>query len=394
MKKALTIIVLIIVLVAALIVSENRRPDASSPSRFNGGSSRLSQLLSDDGVTGYAVAKEPRTFRFPSDHGPHPKFRNEWWYLTGNLDGQNGERFGFELTIFRFLLTPSVQRKQASRWQSDQVYIGHFAISDVGNEQFHVAQRFSRGGMGLAGARAEPFRVWVEDWSIAARPGAATTWRVQAADQDMSLDLNLTQLKPPVLNGQNGLSRKAAEPGNASYYYSISRLQTEGLLQIGTQRFAVSGFSWLDREWSSSALSADQAGWDWFALQLDDGSELMLYQLRRLDGSRDPFSAGTWISRSGDSNHLDASEFRIEITQFWDSPLGGRYPSAWQLSVPSLDLQLDVQPVMDDQELRTTVLYWEGAVDVSGKRNGNKLGGRGYVELTGYAGNSSQEVED
>ena len=394
MKKALTIIVLIIVLVAALIVSENRRPGASSPGRFNGGSSRLSQLLSDDGVTGYAVAKEPRTFRFPSDHGPHPKFRNEWWYLTGNLDGQNGERFGFELTIFRFLLTPSVQRKQASRWQSDQVYIGHFAISDVGNEQFHVAQRFSRGGMGLAGARAEPFRVWVEDWSIAARPGTATTWRVQAADQDRLLDLNLTQLKPPVLNGQNGLSRKAAEPGNASYYYSISRLQTEGLLQIGTQRFAVSGFSWLDREWSSSALSADQAGWDWFALQLDDGSELMLYQLRRLDGSRDPFSAGTWISRSGDSNHLDASEFRIEITQFWDSPLGGRYPSAWQVSVPSLELQLDVQPVMDDQELRTTVLYWEGAVDVSGKRNGKKLGGRGYVELTGYAGNSSQEVED
>jgi len=394
MKKALTIIVLIIVLVAALIVSENRRPGASSPGRFNGGSSRLSQLLGDDGVTGYAAATEPRTFSFPSDHGPHPKFRNEWWYLTGNLDGQNGERFGFELTIFRFLLTPSVQRQQASRWQSDQVYIGHFAISDVGNEQFHVAQRFSRGSMGLAGARAEPFRVWVEDWSIAARPGAATTWRVQAADQDRLLDLNLTQLKPPVLNGQNGLSRKAAEPGNASYYYSISRLQTEGLLQIGKQRFAVSGFSWLDREWSSSALSADQAGWDWFALQLDDGSELMLYQLRRLDGSRDPFSAGTWISRSGDSNHLDASEFRIEITQFWDSPLGGRYPSAWQVSVPSLDLQLDVQPVMDDQELRTTVLYWEGAVDVSGKRNGKKLGGRGYVELTGYAGNSSQEVED
>ena len=390
MKKGLTIIVLIIVLVAAMIVSENRRPGASTPGRVSSGSSRLSQLLSDDGVTGYAVATEPRTFRFPSDHGPHPKFRNEWWYLTGNLDGQNGERFGFELTIFRFLLAPSVQRQQASRWQSDQVYIGHFAISDVGNEQFQVAQRFSRGGMGLAGARAEPFRVWVEDWSIAARPGAATTWRVQAADQDMSLDLDLTQLKPPVLNGQNGLSRKAAEPGNASYYYSISRLQAEGLLQVGAQRFTVSGFSWLDREWSSSALSADQAGWDWFALQLDDGSELMLYQLRRLDGSRDPFSAGTWISRSGDSNHLAAGEFRIEITQFWDSPLGGRYPSAWQLSVPSLNLQLDVQPVMDDQELRTTVLYWEGAVDVSGNRNGNKLGGRGYVELTGYAGVSKQ----
>ena len=386
MKKALTIIVLIIVLIAALIVSESRRPGASSPGRLNGGNSRLSQLLSDDGVTGYAAATEPRTFSFPSDHGPHPKFRNEWWYLTGNLDGQNGERFGFELTIFRFLLTPSVQRQQASRWQSDQVYIGHFAISDVGNEQFHVAQRFSRGGMGLTGARAEPFRVWVEDWSIAARPGAATTWRVQAADQDMSLDLNLTQLKPPVLNGQNGLSRKAAEPENASYYYSISRLQAEGLLQVGTQRFTVSGFSWLDREWSSSALSNDQVGWDWFALQLDDGSDLMFYQLRRKDGSTDPLSAGTWIDYNGNSQYLDADEVKITITDFWDSPLGGKYPSSWQVNVPHLDLQLDVQPVIDDQELNATVRYWEGAVNVNGKRNGKKLGGRGYVELTGYAG--------
>jgi predicted secreted hydrolase len=236
--------------------------------------------------------------------------------------------------------------------------------------------------------------VWVEDWSIAARPGTAKTWRVQAVDQDMLLDLNLTQLKLPVLNGQHGLSRKSAEPGNASYYYSISRLQTEGFLQIGAQQFAVTGLSWLDREWSSSALSADQAGWDWFALQLDDGSELMLYQLRRLDGSRDPRSAGTWISRSGDSHHLDAGEFTIETTQFWDSPLGGRYPSGWQVSVPGLDLQLDVQPVIDDQELGGIVAYWEGAVDVGGKRNGALLGGRGYVELTGYADISEQEVED
>jgi len=393
MKKGLTIIVLIIILVAALIVSENRRSGASSPGRFNGGSSRLSQLLSDEGVTGYATATEPRTFSFPADHGPHPAFRNEWWYLTGNLDAQNGERFGFELTIFRFLLTPPGERPQASRWRSDQVFIGHFAITDVDNAQFHVAQRFSRGAMGLAGARAEPFRVWVEDWSIAADPGAAMTWRVQAADKDMLLDLNLTQLKPPVLNGQNGLSRKSAEPGNASYYYSISRLQAEGILQVGGQQFAVSGLSWLDREWSSSALSADQAGWDWFALQLDDGTELMLYQLRRHDGSRDPHSAGTWIGSKGDSDHLDANEFSIEATQFWDSPSGARYPSGWQVSVPGLDLQLAVQPVIDDQELETTVLYWEGAVDVSGKRNGEKLGGRGYVELTGYSTASDEKFK-
>ncbi|MGI9235170.1 MAG: lipocalin-like domain-containing protein [Woeseiaceae bacterium] len=352
---------------------------------MSGNGSRLSQLLGDDDVSGYAAATEPRTFRFPADHGPHAEFRNEWWYLTGNLDGENGERFGFELTVFRFLLTPPRQREQASQWQSNQVYIGHFAITDVGNEQFHVAQRYSRGSMGLAGAQAEPFRVWVEDWSITAHPDSPETWHIQAADQDIRLDLNLMPLKPPVLNGQNGLSRKSAEPGNASYYYSISRLQADGFLQIGAQRFAVSGFSWLDREWSSSALSADQAGWDWFALQLDDGSELMFYQLRRLDGARDSHSAGTWISGSGDNKYFDASDVTIAVTKFWDSPLGGRYPSGWQVNVPSLDLQLDVQPVIENQELNATVRYWEGAVDVSGERDGEKLGGRGYVELTGYA---------
>ena len=394
MKKGLAITAFIVVVIATLIYIVKPQPDAPSPPRFSGGSSRLSQLLSDDGAGGYATATEPRTFSFPADHGPHPEYRNEWWYLTGNLDAQNGERFGYELTIFRFLLAPPVERRQASRWQSDQVYIGHFAISDVANERFHVAQRYSRGAMNLAGAQAEPFRIWVEDWSIAARPGAAMTWRIQAADQDMSLDLNLTQLKPPVLNGQHGLSRKSADPENASYYYSISRLQTEGFLQVGAQRFPVKGFSWLDREWSSSALSADHAGWDWFALQLDDGTELMLYQLRRLDGSRDPLSAGTWISGNGESDHLDADEFKIVITQFWDSPLGARYPSGWQVSVPGLDLQLDVQPVFDDQELSATVLYWEGAVDISGKRNGEKLGGRGYVELTGYAEVSDTKRED
>ncbi len=371
--------------IATLTVNDSPRPGASSPPQFDGGGSRLSQLLSGDDLSGYATVTEPRIFSFPADHGPHPEFRNEWWYLTGNLDAQNGERFGFELTIFRFLLAPPSERAQVSRWRSNQVYVGHFAISDVKSKQFHVAQRFSRGSMDLAGATAEPFRVWVDDWSIAAKSGAAMTWRLHAVDQGMLLDLNLTPLKPPVLNGQNGLSRKSAEPGNASYYYSISRLQTEGVLQIGEQRYAVTGLSWLDREWSSSALAADQVGWDWFALQLDDGSELMLYQLRRVDGSRDPLSAGTWISHNGNSDHLDAGDFEIAITGFWYSPLGGRYPSGWRINVPSLDLQLDVRPVIEDQELSATVRYWEGAVDISGQRGGDKLVGRGYVELTGYA---------
>ena len=395
MKKALTIIVLIIGLVAALIVSENRRPGASSPGRFNGGSSRLSQLLGDDGVTGYAAATEPRTFSFPSDHGPHPNFRNEWWYLTGNLDGQNGERFGFELTIFRFLLTPSVQRQQASRWQSDQVYIGHFAISDVGNEQFHVAQRYSRGSLGLAGAVAEPFRVWLDDWSIAAaRPGGRSQdeyafgqpWQLQARDGEIALNLTLVPQKPPVLNGVNGLSQKAAMAGNASYYYSITRLQTEGTLQIGDREFVVSGLSWLDREWGSSGLSRDQEGWDWYALQLSDGSDLMFYNLRRSDGSQDMHSAGTLTLADGSTVHLSKDDLIIEVLDTWQSPRGGRYPIAWKIEVPEANLSLTIDPLMDAQELVTTVRYWEGAVDVSGRRGATPITGRGYVELTGYEG--------
>jgi predicted secreted hydrolase len=391
MKKGPIVTALITALVVTFIYRVNPQPDAPVSPPINNSGSRLSQLLSDKDLTGYATATEPRTFGFPADHGPHQRFRNEWWYLTGNLDGQNDERFGYELTIFRFLLVPNKVRQQASRWQSDQVYIGHFAATDVKNEQFHVAQRFSRGSMGLAGAQAEPFRVWVEDWSISAKPKTTTTWRIQAQEKDVSLDLNLTPLKPPVLNGQNGLSQKSTKPGNASYYYSISRLKTDGKLQLGENQYTVTGLSWLDREWSSSALDEDQVGWDWFALQLDDGSDLMFYQLRRKDGTKDLLSAGTWIDNNGNSQYLDADDVKITITDFWDSPLGGKYPSRWQLNVPHLDLQLDVQPVVADQELNATVRYWEGAVDVSGKRNGKKLGGRGYVELTGYAGIAEPE---
>ena len=390
MKKGLIGTALIAAIIAAVIATYIYRvdpqPDTAASAPINTGGSRLSQLLSDNDLTGYATATTQRSFAFPADHGPHQKFRNEWWYLTGNLDGQNGERFGYELTIFRFLLAPQQARQQISRWQSDQVYIGHFAITDVKNEQFHVAERFSRGSLGLAGAQAEPFRVWVEDWSITAGPDEQMTWRVQAQEKDVSLDLNLTPLKPPVLNGQNGLSPKSTKPGNASYYYSISRLKTDGKLQLGKNQYTVTGLSWLDREWSSSALDEDQVGWDWFALQLDDGSDLMFYQLRRKDGTKDPLSAGTWIDNNGNSQYLDVGEVKIDITDFWDSPLGGRYPSAWQVNVPHLNLQLYIQPVIDDQELNATVRYWEGAVNFSGKRNGKKLGGRGYVELTGYAG--------
>ena len=347
--------------------------------------SRLAELLGSGDDRGFAKALEARSFSFPQDHGPHPEYRNEWWYFTGNLDDDGGRRFGFELTFFRFALAPSMPDTD-SNWRSRHVYIAHLAITDADDEEFYVAQRYSRAALGLAGAEAEPFRVWIDDWEIAAAPGAGeNVWQLRAGEQDFGLDLQLTALKPPVLNGTDGLSQKSAEPGNASYYYSITRWQTGGSLRIGSRQFRVSGLSWLDREWSSSALAANQQGWDWFALQLSDGSDLMFYNLRLNDGRQDPMSAGTWIDADGNASRIARSELEIVVTDQWQSPSGGIYPAAWTLHLPKKSLRLEIVPVLADQELITTVRYWEGAVDVRGERSGLPVSGRGYVELTGYA---------
>ncbi len=349
--------------------------------------SQLAGLLGADDASGFTRAIEPRQFTFPDDHGPHPDFRNEWWYVTGNLESERGRRFGFELTIFRFALLPGSDANSDS-WQTSQVYIAHFAVTDPDEQRFLVAERSARGAAGLAGATASPFAVWLDDWTIAEEGDA---WRLRASDDAMAIDFTLDALKPPVLNGDAGLSQKSSEPGNASYYYTISRLATEGTLRIGTESFFVSGLSWLDREWSTSALSGEQVGWDWFALQLDDNSELMFYNLRLKDGSQDPNSAGTFIASDGTSTYLAAADVRLDETARWDSPAGGTYPSAWRLTVPGMGLDLDITPVMADQELFTIVRYWEGAVDVTGTRFGDTIAGRGYVELTGYAEDSDEE---
>lgn len=348
--------------------------------------SELSALLSAENSASFARAIGPRRFEFPGDHGPHPEFRNEWWYVTGNLDAAGGRRFGFELTIFRFALTPQAI-ESSSRWRSNQVYIAHFAVTDVDGETFYVAERFSRGALGLAGAEVNPFRVWIDDWQIAATDSDAERehWQLRASDSDFAVQLRLVAEKAPVLNGDNGLSQKSAEAGNASYYYSITRWHSEGTLRLGRDEFTVTGLSWLDREWSSSALAADQKGWDWFALQLSDGSELMFYNLRKVDGSQDIHSGGTFIAADGTSRHLDRDAVSVSVTREWNSPNGGTYPSGWDIGLPELGLSLKVAPVMDDQELFTTVRYWEGAVDVWGERAGREVSGRGYVELTGYA---------
>ena len=348
------------------------------------GSSRLSELLRDDATSGFPRAIEPRTFSFPADHGPHREYRNEWWYLTGNLDGPGGERFGYELTIFRFALSPSPPAGSESTWKTNQVYIGHFAVTDVPGSEFHVAQRYSRAHPGLAGASADPFRVWIDDWQIAAA-GDAESWRLEAGQGDFALSLTLKPRKEPVLNGVDGLSRKSAEIGNASYYYSIPRLESAGTLVLGDREYEVTGTSWLDREWGSSALAADQQGWDWFALQLSDGTDLMYYQIRGTDGQVDQQTAGTRIAADGSYEYLRYGDVSLVVTGSWESELGGTYPAGWTIEIPSENTSLTVVPVLENQELVTNVRYWEGAVDVTGTSSGRSVTGRGYVELTGYA---------
>ncbi len=370
--------------------------------------SMLGVLRSGASDRGFERADRVRPFEFPRDQGPHPAFKHEWWYFTGHLQAKDGERFGFEMTFFRVALAPvrasagttaGAARDPAgeatSRWRARQIYVTHFAVTDIGRRSFHSTQRVARDALGLSGAEASPFRVWLGDWSVIAD---GSGWNLRAGDCAYRLDLQLHPLLAPVLNGDRGLSAKSAEPGSASYYYSIPRLAAEGEIVRGVcsargaqaagkaEALAVSGTAWLDREWGSGSLGPHQTGWDWYALQLTDGSTLMFYALRDDAGKRDPYSAGTWVDADGVAHALASRDVRIEVTDHWTSPDGARYPSRWQLQVASLGLEVNAAPVLADQELATTPRYWEGDVNVAGTRAGKPISGAGYVELVGYAG--------
>jgi predicted secreted hydrolase len=263
--------------------------------------------------------------------------------------------------------------------------MAHFAISDVSRERFAFDERLSRGALGLAGARAEPFAVWLEDWSLEAKSDDSTRWRLRAVGGGYALELELDAASPLIRNGEQGLSRKSSSGDAASYYYSMPRMPARGRLLRGAEAIDVSGLAWLDREWGSGALDPNQEGWDWFALQLADGSALMLYSLRLRGGGSDAASGGTWLAPDGSARSLDSRAYQLEVQDHWSSPRGGRYPSRWRVRVPPLGLELDVEPVLADQELDTQPRYWEGAVDVRGTRGSVPVSGRGYVELVGYA---------
>ncbi len=333
----------------------------------------------------FARVLEPRAFRFPQDHGPHPDFQTEWWYYIGNLQDAAGERFGFQLTFFRRALRPG-SLNRPSGLAASQIYFAHFALTDVARQEHSSFERFSRGAGGLAGARGDPFSVWLEDWSVEALDALGERVRLRAQEGDFSLDLVLQAGKPLVAHGEAGLSRKSEEPGNASYYLSFTRMDAAGSLLVEGEKVEVTGQAWFDHEWSTSALGEQAVGWDWFGLQLDDGREIMLARIRRADGSLEPVSGGTLVEQDGSLIALSLDDVMFTPLGTWTSlRSGATYPLRWRVEIPAYGVDLTVEPLLEDQEMEVSVVYWEGAVEVKGESAGLPVGGQGYIELTGYA---------
>jgi predicted secreted hydrolase len=376
-RRALIGLVLLAVAVLAYVLWPSRN---AAPRRDD--VLDVTAMLGEADTSGYARAMEPRRFVFPRDHGPHPEYRTEWWYYTGNLVSHSGDRYGFQLTFFRSALQAD-SVGGTSPWRTRQAYMAHFAVTDVSAGEFQAFERFERGAKGLAGAQAQPFRVWLDDWSARGDTTGATV--LHASDDGVALRLRAVPVKPIVLQGDDGLSRKGAAPGNASYYYSLTRLRADGVLVLDGDSAAVSGTAWLDREWSTSALESGQVGWDWFALQLADTTELMYYRIRRADGSADPHSRGVLVRADGTRVTLARDDVELLVTGSWRSPRGTSYPSGWRLRASREPVDLSIEPLVRDQEIDLSFRYWEGAVRVRGTSGGREVEGYGYVELTGYA---------
>lgn len=355
----------------------------------------VAEAMGGGDLEGYLRADGPREFTFPDDHGAHPGYKTEWWYYTGNVFTDDGRQFGYQFTIFRNQLTPPTEFNDSTAaetdWNANQLYLGHFALADVENEEHVFEERFSRGAAGLAGAQTDPYRIWLEDWEITRIDSAGTDDKqfpvqIQAKmENGAAIDLSITPVKPLVLQGENGYDKKGAEPGNASYYLSFTRMKTEGTITKNENTFDVSGQSWMDHEWSTSALGESQEGWDWFSLQLSNGYDLMYYQLRNTDGSVSRFTTGSLVGPDGEKTTIGPEDVTIEVQDRWESPHSPSvYPSEWRLEIPKHNLSLNLAPLFPDQEMDVSVRYYEGTLSVSGSMNGEKIDGNGFIEMTGY----------
>jgi predicted secreted hydrolase len=335
-------------------------------------------------------------YQFPRDFYSHDDFRIEWWYYTGHLEDVSGRPFGYQLTFFRVALEGKDKVDNPSQWKIDHIYFAHMTLSDIANKKFYFFERINRAGLGQAGAESNRLNVWNEDWSLEEN-GQAN--HLKARDGEVAFDLKLTPSKPLVIHGTDGISQKGETSGNASHYFTFPRMQTKGQVILKGKTYQVKGLSWMDHEFSSNQLSDTQIGWDWFSVQLDNNSELMLYQIRKKNGAIEQNSSGTWVDADGKGTHLVLNEYSIQSEGEWVSEESGtRYPSSWTLEVPKHDIRLQVTPEMPNQELHQlrsiSTSYWEGSVNVSGTVKGKPVTGKGYVELVGYTKPLKQDLPE
>lgn len=355
----------------------------------------VADAMSGGDEEGYQRATGPREFLFPDDHGPHPGFKTEWWYYTGNVFTENGRQFGYQFTIFRSLMSPqdsdALDHAFSEDWNTNQLYLGHFAVSDIEAEDHVFEERYSRGAVGLAGSQADPHRIWLEDWEIRRNDTGSNdnkrfSVNIQAKmEDDTSINFTMIASKPLVLQGEEGYDPKGSEIGNASYYLAFTRMKTEGTITKDGEQYRVSGDSWMDHEWSTSALGEDQEGWDWFSIQLSNNYEIMYYQLRNSDGSVSEFTNGSIIDPGGNKENLGPGEVTLEVVDSWRSPHSkAEYPSGWILRIPGRNIDLRLETAFPDQEMNISVRYFEGVIKLSGEMNGEDITGNGFIEMTGY----------
>ncbi|MBS1839819.1 MAG: carotenoid 1,2-hydratase [Acidobacteria bacterium] len=336
--------------------------------------------------TPYRVALPGYRYEFPRDFFGHPEFQTEWWYATGNVKTTEGRKFGFELTFFRQAV--SREESKHSAWDVKDLYLAHLALSDLDGGHFYHAERVNRGGPGIAGADPQSGKVWNGNWFAAWEKGG--TQEIRAQSEQFQISFALKSEKPPIIHGENGVSQKGEGRGRASHYFSQTRLDTSGTISLNGKQYAVTGLSWMDHEFFTHQLTAEQAGWNWFSIQLEDKTELMLFNIRRKDGTIDSYSAGTYVDSAGRSTHLHLSDFSlIPGSTVWKSPAtNASYPIQWKVSVPKFGISLEARTQLPQQELTgSTKLapnYWEGAMEFSGTRNTASIRGSGYLEMTGY----------
>lgn len=340
-------------------------------------------LAASGSAADYETAQPGYHFEFPHDFFSHPAYQTEWWYYTGNVRASDGRRFGFELTFFREGVS---QKPKTSMWSVQELYMAHLAVTDIDGRHYDHAERINRAGPGIAGVDAAQGLIWNGNWQVHMD---GSQEQLRAVADGFAIDLNLRAETPVVIQGQSGISRKAAGAGHASHYFSIPRLQVAGTIEAQGKEYPASGSAWMDHEFFTGSLASDESGWDWMGLQLNDGTELMLYRMRLRDGSADPCSSGSFVDAQGHSTFLSAGDFRMTPEgDAWTSPeTGARYPLRWHVSIPARGLDLQVTTPLPEQEMtsRFGPSYWEGAVDMKGKAGDHAVQGAGYLEMTGYA---------